>query len=205
MSLDVADLTARLRTGCDAIIAAEDILSEADRAIGDGDHGVAMARGFSAAAEALANSEPDNAAEVFRRIGMAVLSKSGGACGAIFGTFFLGTAKALPADPGPADVLAAMGRGLDDMKARGGAAEGDKTVIDALAPALREADKATGSLDELFKAMARGAKSGAQATCDMRAATGKARSLGERSVGFVDPGALSMSTFLTAAAGGAAP
>lgn len=200
MPVDPTELAKRLQAGCQAVVAAEAVLSEADRAIGDGDHGVAMSRGFSAASEALGDAGDAGPAELFRTIGMALLSKAGGASGAIFGTFFLGTAKALSDACEPADLVEAMREGLNAVMARGGAKAGDKTVIDALVPALDEAASATASLDDLLATAARGAEAGVEATRDMLAATGKARSLGARAQGFVDPGALSMSIFLKAAA-----
>ena len=192
-------MKARLQAGCAAIVAAEEQLTDADRAIGDGDHGMGMARGFLAAQEALDTKPAESVADLFRIVGMTVLSTSGGASGAIFGTFFISAAGSLKDDRIDKDALvAALENGLVSIKSRGGASEGDKTVIDALAPAIEHAREASDDLQRVLDAAAEGARVGVEATRAMRGAAGKARSLGDRAIGHVDPGALSLKMFLSA-------
>lgn len=179
--MELDELRTRLLAGCAAIVAAEERLTDADRAIGDGDHGVGMARGFRAAAEALEAKDVATAGDLFRTVGMAVMSTSGGASGAIFGTLFVSGAKPLTDAAISGDAFAeALRSSLEAVKARGGASEGDKTVIDALAPAAEAAAGAGSDAAAAMRAAAAGAEKGVEATRDMRAATGKARTLGDR-------------------------
>jgi len=200
IELDADDVRRRLANGCTAVVDAKDRLTRADQAIGDGDHGVGMARGFSAALKKLDEAPAATIGELFKAVGMAIMSTSGGASGAVFGTFFMQAAA--PLDTVTLDsprFVAAMQSGLDAVEARGGATPGDKTVIDALVPAIARARQAT--VDDVvacLAAAAAGAIEGVESTVDMKAATGKARSLGERSIGHPDPGAITMSVFLTA-------
>ncbi len=171
-------------------------LTEADQAIGDGDHGVGMAHGFAAARQKLAQP-PDTVQAVLRAVGMALLSATGGAAGAIFGTWFRSGAQRMEgagAFDAPALALF-LGDGLKAVQERGHAAPGDKTMVDALAPAAVRARGLEGeALDVALAGAAEAARDGMEATRDMLAATGKARPLGDRVLGHVDPGALS--TFL---------
>ncbi len=193
------DVKARLQAGCAAIVAAEDRLTEADRMVGDGDHGVGMARGFRAAMQALDTKAAATVADLFRITGVAVLSTSGGASGAIFGTFFMSAAGSLKDDRiGNEAFVAALEQGLASVKSRGGAGEGQKTVIDALVPAIEHARQAGGDFQTMLEAAAEGARQGVEATRNMRGAAGKALPLGDRAIGHVDPGALSLMVFLTA-------
>ncbi|MEO0822767.1 MAG: dihydroxyacetone kinase subunit DhaL [Pseudomonadota bacterium] len=198
--IGVAEMKARLLAGCDAIIAAEERLTEADRAVGDGDHGLAMARGFRAGRQALEEKPAEAVGDLFRHLGMAILTTSGGASGAVFGTFFMSAAKPLAGAEATAPALAeALRAGVEAVQARGGAAPGDKTMIDAVMPAIAAAEGAGGAAEAL-QAAAEGAAQGAEATKAMLAKAGKARPLGDRALGHVDPGALSLSLFLAALA-----
>ena len=195
-SIDGVTAAAMLRKAAETVIANEPVLTKADLAIGDGDHGIGMERGFKAALLALdklgATPSPKAA---FSAVGVAILSKAGGASGAVFGTLFQGTGKALGEEPADADgFAAALGAGADAVVARGKAKPGDKTMLDALLPAIGTL-KAAGSKDllEAVEAAAAAARQGAEATAGMIASTGRAKMLGQRSVGHVDPGALTMS------------
>jgi dihydroxyacetone kinase-like protein len=173
-----------------------DRLTEADQAIGDGDHGVGMARGFAAARQKLAQP-PDTIQGVLRAVGMALLSATGGAAGAIFGTWFRSGAQRMEGVSAfdAAALALFLGDGLKAVQERGHAAPGDKTMVDALAPAaVRARTLESQSLDVALAGTAQAAREGVEATRDMLAATGKARPLGDRVLGHVDPGALS--TFL---------
>lgn len=204
-SLSAAEVKLRLEAACDAIVAAQDQLTHADQAIGDGDHGVGMARGFKAAHEALARTEPKSAADLLRAMGIAILGKTGGACGAVFGTLFLGMAKgAAGGDLDAARYAQALKEGLAAVEARGGAHPGDKTMLDALAPAADAAAQVT-DIEGALSAAATAAVAGAEKTKEMIATTGKAKALGERSRGHIDPGALSLSIILGAIARAAPP
>jgi dihydroxyacetone kinase-like protein len=191
------EMAEMFRRVADHIEANVERLTEADRAIGDGDHGVGMARGFAAAREKLVAQPPDTVSGVLRAVGMALLSATGGAAGAIFGTLFRGGARRLDgAAAFDAGALATfLEDGLQAVQERGHAAVGDKTMVDALAPAAARArELAAEPLSVALAGAAQAAEAGVEATRPLLAATGKARPLGERACGHVDPGALS--TFL---------
>jgi dihydroxyacetone kinase-like protein len=193
----------------DRVIAARDRLTQADR-MGDGDHGVGMARGFEAAQRKLAESLPASIADAFTLTGTTLMAAVGGAAGMVFGTLFRSGATALQGrERLDADALAAwLEAGLAAVGKRGGAAPGYKTMIDALPPAAAAAAGARGgSLGAALAAAAEGARAGAERTRDMVARAGRMRSLGARALGHPDPGAVSMHVILDAmreAAGGAA-
>ena len=188
-----------------ALIAAErENLVKLDRAIGDGDHGANMHRGFQAALEKL-DVEPEDPASVFKSVGMTLLSKVGGAAGPLYGTFFVKLAQPLQGKPElePRDWAAALRSGVEGVKARGKADAGDKTMIDALLPAVDALEAAledgAGFHDALERSAAAAAQ-GAAATVPMVARKGRASYLGERSAGHQDPGATSSQLLLQAAA-----
>ena len=198
-NLDTAGATAMLRAVAQAIIGQTDVLTDADLARGDGDHGVGMRRGFEATLEAL-QAAPDTIDGAFKAAGTAIMSQTGGAAGAIFGTLFRSGSKAFAGRDtmdGPS-FAAFLETGLDAVLKRGGVVEGQKTIIDALAPAARAARGAGDGLADVTAAAAQGALDGVEATKAMIATTGKARSLGERSIGHPDPGAISVSLILVA-------
>lgn len=183
------------------MVAAKEILTKADQAIGDGDHGIGMARGFEAVEEKLANQEFSSIDLLLKTTGMALISSIGGAAGAIFGTFFRAGSKSLAECTSfDAEALAKMLEdGLAAVQARGGAKPGDKTMIDALAPAAQAAAANRNcSLMEAANAAAQAARDGMEKTRGMTAKTGKAKTLGERSLGHADPGAISMTLILDA-------
>lgn len=178
----------------DAIIAAEPLLSQADRDLGDGDHGIGMARGMNAAKEALAAGGFSTVDEPLVATGKAMMSSMGGASGVVFGTVFRGGKELkgsnLLDSPGLAKWLQSAADGV--MK-RGGAKPGDKTMIDALVPAAEKAAEVQSlSLPEAVTAVADAAEAGKEASKAMIATMGRAKTLGEKSVGFPDAGALSM-------------
>jgi phosphoenolpyruvate---glycerone phosphotransferase subunit DhaL len=174
----------------------EPLLSEADRAVGDGDHGVGMARGFAAVRRELAARAPATVGDVFDVVGRTLTSSVGGASGILFGTFFRAGAAALAEhdvfDGHALRVLLAEGSAA--VAKRGGASEGDKTMLDALAPAARAADG--DSLASALAAAADAAERGAEETKTMVARHGKARPLGDRALGHADPGALTAAVIL---------
>jgi dihydroxyacetone kinase-like protein len=200
-SLDVTSACAMLESVSRAMIEQTDILTDADLAIGDGDHGIGMRRGFEAALVALDQTPPETVEAAFKAVGTAILSSTGGAAGAVFGTLFRAGSKAFAAS-GVVDgdsFAAFLEEGLAAVLKRGGVTEGQKTMVDAVAPAARAARQAAGhDLGAVVAAAAKGAADGVEASKAMIATTGKARSLGERSIGFPDPGAISISLILKA-------
>jgi dihydroxyacetone kinase-like protein len=181
------------------MIASKDRLTQADKAIGDGDHGIGMARGFENVLKRVEGQEFPDLEALFKTVGLALLTSIGGASGAVFGTLFQGAAENLKGQ----DVLTApvLSRilldGLKAVKDRGHARPGDKTMVDALEPAAVEArNQEAAPLDVALAAIAEAARLGLEKTKGMVAAVGKAKTLGERSLGHPDPGALSMSLIL---------
>lgn len=190
-----------LKAVAQSVIDNVDVLTDADLATGDGDHGIGMRRGFEAALEALEATPDLSVQDAFKKTGMAIMSKTGGAAGAVFGTFFRGGADAFAGSetldaPRFSDFLS---RSAAAVSKRGGVEEGAKTMVDAVAPAARAvADVSDGDLAVVFAAAEEGALQGVEATKAMIATTGKARSLGERSIGHPDPGAISVSIIVGA-------
>ena len=170
-----------------------DHLTELDAAIGDADHGSNMDRGMKAAVAALDETPPATPGALFKKVGMTLISTVGGASGPLFGTFFLRMGTSLrrhrPGDA--ADFAAALRAGVDGVVARGKAEAGDKTMYDALAPAVDALDAALdagASLPAALEAAGDAAAAGRDATTPMLARKGRASYLGERSVGHQDPG-----------------
>ena len=181
-----------------------DHLTELDAAIGDADHGSNMDRGMKAAVAALDESPQETAGALFTKVGMTLVSTVGGASGPLFGTLFirmgasLGAAETTTAD----DVAAALRAGLGGVVDRGKAAAGDKTMYDALAPAVDALERALGeeaSLATALKVARDAAAAGRDATTPMLARKGRASYLGERSVGHQDPGATTVALLIEAA------
>ena len=178
-----------------------DMLTEVDQAIGDGDHGVGMRRGFSAVLDEMARIEPVSVAAVFKAAGTTVLGETGGAAGAVFGTLFRAGSAAFEGrvELDAAGLAAFLSQGLVAVEKRGSAKPGQKTMIDALAPAAAAAEAAAKrGLAETVVAATDAAYAGVEATKGMIATTGKARTLGERSLGHADPGAVSFSLIVEA-------
>jgi len=163
-----------------------------DTAIGDGDHGTNMDRGMRKALEKLAASEQADPGAVLKTVAMALISSVGGAAGPLYGTLFLQMGSALGGDSA-VDLeryAQAWRKGLDGVQARGKAAPGDKTMVDALIPAV-EALESASDLDEGLRAAAQAAQEGMMATIPLVARKGRASYLGERSKDHQDPGATS--------------
>ncbi|ANO33339.1 dihydroxyacetone kinase subunit DhaL [Vibrio breoganii] len=182
------------------MVASEPVLTKFDQTIGDGDHGIGMERGFKAVQELLADEsyQPADVSKLLLKIGSTMMATMGGASGAIFGTLFRSGAKAIKgATELNAETLSEfLSAGLQGVYERGGAKPGDKTMIDALVAAVKESESRKGDLAENLPAIAAAAQQGVEATKDMIATTGKAKTLGERSLGHPDPGAVSMAFIL---------
>lgn len=199
-SLTKDEVKAMLILACDRIIAAEPMLSEADRNLGDGDHGLGMQRGMNAAKEKLA-PEIDSIEKTFSTVGMAMMSSMGGASGAIFGTYFRNGGKALAGKEtfDAAGLAAFLKAGVDGVKQRGSAAVGDKTCVDAMEPAAVKAEEVAGlPLNEAIQAVADAAVAGKEASKAMVAKFGRAKTLGEACIGFPDAGACSVVVIIEA-------
>ena len=203
MSLDAAWARRWIELAAADVAEQRDYLVDLDRAIGDGDHGENMDRGFKAAVEALGQSQPASVAEVLKTVAKTLMSTVGGAAGPLYGTAFLRASKA--AGDGELDgagVAAVIAGALDGIQARGKATTGEKTMVDAWTPALeaaRAAAESGGDPAAVLEAAATAAEAGAAATEPMRATKGRASYLGERSIGHLDPGAVSTSLILRAA------
>lgn len=179
-----------------AVTEKRDWLTELDSAIGDADHGANMARGMGAVSEKLVAGTPATVDELLKTVGMTLVSSVGGASGPLYGTFFLRMGMASGAVTeldGPA-LGASLRAGLDGIVARGKAEAGDKTMYDAMAPAVDAFDAALAagsSLSDAVAAAADAAASGRDATLALVARKGRASYLGERSAGHLDPGSAS--------------
>ena len=169
------------------IIDNKEYLSELDTPIGDGDHGGNMVRGVKALQESLAEDEFDSAADVFKTAAKALMGKVGGASGPLYGSAFLQISKAL-ADGD--DLLEALEAGRDGITKRGKSSVGDKTMVDVWTPALELLADGDVSTDDLAQL--------AGDTNELKAKKGRASYLGDRSVGHIDPGAMSSVYFFQA-------
>jgi phosphoenolpyruvate---glycerone phosphotransferase subunit DhaL len=167
-------------------------LTRLDTAIGDGDHGTNMDRGMSAVLERLQESDPADAGALLKMVSMTLISKVGGAAGPLYGTLFLRMGSSLEGEQETdlAGYAAAWRSGLEGVQARGKAEPGDKTMVDALLPAV-EALEGASDLDGGLREAAEAARRGMEATSPLIARRGRASYLGERSKGHQDPGATS--------------
>lgn len=181
------------------IIAAEPLLSQADRDLGDGDHGLGMARGFTALTKELSENPQDNIRDLYQAAGTALLTTMGGASGVVFGSLFLAGGKTMHGAEffGSHELSHLLSQSLKDVMSRGGAKPGDKTMIDALHPAA-EAAKANidKPLAESIVAVAAAAEAGKEASKAMIATMGRAKTLGKKTIGLPDAGAISVTIIL---------
>lgn len=193
-----------VRRSAAALEGERDRLNRLDADIGDGDHGANMTRGFTAAVARL-DGDASDPATALRTVGMTLLSTVGGAAGPLYGSFFIGLAVALRDAPeiDAAAWAAALAQGVAGVQRRGKAEAGDKTMVDALLPArdaLQEAADQGADVAAALRAAADAAAVGAEATTPLLARKGRASYLGERSVGHLDPGAVSSALLLGTAA-----
>lgn len=186
-----AHVEAWLLACADALDREKDRLTDLDAAIGDADHGLNMQRGFGKVRATMPTGADLGA--LLKATGMALLSSVGGASGPLYGTFFLKAAAVAGSrtELTLEDLQAALQAGVDGLAARGKAAPGDKTMLDALLPAVQ-------ALPEGLEAAARAAEAGAKATIPLVARKGRASYLGERSAGHEDPGAASAALLMRA-------
>jgi phosphoenolpyruvate---glycerone phosphotransferase subunit DhaL len=183
-----------IRAVAAAIFDHADELTALDQAIGDGDHGFNLKRGFEAVVAELPGLAAKPWPDLFKAAGMAMVMKVGGASGPLFGTFFMEFGKAIGAEPDRAAVAAAFAKAIEAVKARGRSEAGQKTLLDVLIPV--NAVLADSGDAEAIKAEAAAA---ADKTVPLKAIRGRASFLGERSIGHMDPGARSSSLVIIAA------
>jgi phosphoenolpyruvate---glycerone phosphotransferase subunit DhaL len=176
----------------DGVIAHVDELTALDSAIGDGDHGHNMKRGFEAVLQDLDELSSMNLPDLAKAVGTKLVMKVGGASGPLYGTLFLALAKELPPQPARTEAVKAFAAAVSAVKARGKSDVGQKTMLDVLVPVC-EALAAGGDASAVREAAARAAA----ATVPMRATRGRASFLGDRSVGHMDPGARSSSLMIS--------
>jgi dihydroxyacetone kinase-like protein len=193
--LDVAVLTAWLGRVAVRYAAEQGYLCDLDAAIGDGDHGANLARGFTAVVAKL--GQPASPAALFKSVGMTLIGTVGGASGPLYGTLFIDMGKAAgeSATLDAASWAKVLAAGLTGVAARGKAQPGDKTMIDALTPAVQALQGET-DLAAALTASAAAAVHGAEATKKLIAHKGRASYLGERAIGHQDPGATSLAMLL---------
>jgi len=194
------DLVAWVRAFRDAVHAHKDELTRLDSEIGDADHGSNMARGLDAVVAKL-DPAPASPSDLFKTVGMTLVSSVGGASGPLYGTLFLrmGPTLGTETEVDAATLGAALRAGVEGVVARGKAELGDKTMIDALSPALDAWDAAASAGPaEAARAAAEAAARGRDATEPLVARKGRASYLGERSAGHLDPGATSATLLLEA-------
>ena len=184
---------------CEKILDNEDKLTVADSYIGDGDHGIGMTRGFKEAKLRLQSTFSEDIALYFDVVGNALFLKSGGASGAIFGTFFKTIAERTKnsQDLTVGLLQLALQSALEAVIKLGGAVPGDKTMVDALHPACKTLNPEL-TLTEALKAITDAAFEGAESTKKMIAKHGKAKSLGDRAIGYPDPGSITLSLIFSA-------
>ena len=198
------DLEQWVRTFAQHVDVNKDLLTELDAAIGDADHGANMDRGLKAVLVALEQEPSATPATLFNKVGLTLVSTVGGASGPLYGTLFLRLGGALGDEEpvSPQRFAAAFRAGLDGVVARGKAEPGDKTMYDALAPALDALDAALSAGEQWAVALQRAsdaANTGRESTIQMLARKGRASYLGERSVGHQDPGATSAALLVASA------
>ena len=194
MSFDREARETLVRALAASVIEHADELTALDQAIGDGDHGFNMKRGFEAVLATLPGLAEKSPPEMLKAIGMTLVMKVGGASGPLIGTFFMELGKTLPEQPARADLVAATNRAIDAVKARGRSDAGQKTLLDVLVPV-----QAVFAAGADAKAIAAEAEAAAERTTPMLAIRGRASFLGERSIGHMDPGSRSVCLLIGAA------
>ena len=204
-SVDTAFITAWLREFDRLTTENAQYLSDLDAAIGDADHGLNMDRGMTAVVAKLDDGVPADLGALCKQVATTLISSVGGAAGPLYGTLFLRMAPALGATTvvDATTFAAALRAGVDGVVARGHAELGDKTMVDALTPAVDALDAALAAgagLPEALQKAADAAAAGRDATGPLVARKGRASYLGERSAGHLDPGAASSAMLIAAAA-----
>ena len=186
-----------IETVAKTVIAEADRLTTLDQAIGDGDHGLNMKRGFEAVLADVDGLSRKPLPDAIKAIGTHLVMKVGGASGPLYGTLFLTLGKELPAEPTLADLGKAFATAFDAVKARGKSDLGQKTMLDVLGP-VRDALVGASADPQLGDRLKRVATEAAETTVNMKAIRGRASFLGDRSIGHMDPGACSSALMIAA-------
>lgn len=200
-TVDYDSVVAMLQSAAGGLKENRDYLSQLDSATGDGDHGTAVAKVAKAVTETIEKSEDKDLKKLLKAIGWAVLSTDAGSTSPLFGSLFIGMSEATP-DEGPIDCAAFVGMldsGIAKLRKNTPAKVGGKTMIDTLVPALEAIQSAAESQTCILEVMTAGAEAatkGAESTKEMQATFGRAKNIGERSIGHVDPGATSMAILI---------
>jgi phosphoenolpyruvate---glycerone phosphotransferase subunit DhaL len=191
MSLQPETFKSLVKVAAEQIIASAPELTALDQAIGDGDHGTNMKRGFEAVLGKLDAISSQPLDEALRTIGKTLVMNVGGASGPLYGSFFLAAGEALSRDKQlPDDLAEVFGSGVSAVSARGRSQAGEKTMLDVLVPVL-ETLKAGAGQEDLIGQVRMVASEAVERTAPMQATKGRASFLGQRSVGHIDPGARS--------------
>ena len=176
-------------------------LTDLDRAIGDGDHGSNMKRGFDTVLADRANLASRPLPDMLKALGTHLVMTIGGASGPLYGTLFMALGKEIPAEPGLADLARAAGAAVNALKARGKSTAGEKTMLEVLQPIADLLQASAGNPHGLADRIKATADAGLEATRPMKATKGRASFLGERSIGHLDPGARSSQLLIHAVLG----
>ena len=186
-----------VKVAAEQVIASAPELTALDQAIGDGDHGTNMKRGFEAVLSKLDAIGSQPLAEAVKTIGKTLVMTVGGASGPLYGSFFLAAGEALSRKTLPEDLAEVFGSGVDAVSARGRSQAGEKTMLDVLVPVL-ETLRANAGRADLIERVRATANEAVARTAPMQATKGRASFLGPRSVGHIDPGARSSCVLLHA-------
>jgi dihydroxyacetone kinase-like protein len=196
-TLDFQDMAAILREGANRIKENHELLSHLDSVTGDGDHGTTMRKVAEAMLDSINSCESAAIQPLLETLGWNVMSVDGGSASPLLGSFFMGMSENVAADSLDGAALATVFEaGLAKFRAQTPAAVGDKTMLDALAPAVEAIRTNAGQglpVEEILAKAADAAQQGAESTKTLQAKFGRARNLGARSIGSVDPGATSIS------------
>lgn len=179
----------------------KEFLTDLDNVIGDGDHGINMARGFAEVEKQADSFAGKDIGTILKTVGMTLVSKVGGSSGPLYGTAFMKAGVTIGAknEIGLSDFLGALEAGVEGVKARGKSTTGEKTMLDAMVPALdamKEQQAAGADVKHVLEAGVQAAETGVEETKPMVATKGRASYLGERSIGHQDPGATSFMLLL---------
>lgn len=197
MTLQPGTFKSLVKVAAEQVIASAPELTALDQAIGDGDHGTNMKRGFEAVLSKLDTIGAQPLDEAFKTIGKTLVMTVGGASGPLYGSFFLAAGEALSGKKLPEDLAEVFGSGVNAVSARGRSHVGEKTMLDVLVPVLETLKTDTGRGD-LIERVRTTASEAVERTAPMQATKGRASFLGARSVGHVDPGAKSSCVLLHA-------
>lgn len=201
--MDTKEIINMMEAVCEMAINSRAELCRLDAYVGDGDHGYTVERGFQNVKNMLEEQTLDTPKAVFEAVGDELADTMGGAIGLIIGGLFRGGSEAMEAGEtvGVNDLYVLLQSGLEEIKLVGGAKEGDRTLVDALSPACdayKAAMESGADLKECFRMAADAAEAGAESTVNMIAKKGRAKFLGEESLGHIDAGAATMSKIIRA-------